>query len=178
MERGGIAKVKQYPLGDDDIKKLLGNDIKIWNYPQLEGLSSADQLFDAKGRAILLFPNAAPTVGHWTALIKKRDGIEFFDPYGEAPEEQKDGLSQSRLEQLNIAYPTLTNLLRASGKPVYYNTHAFQSSKPSVATCGRHAAVRLFYAPYDLERYKAAIDSSGLSADDFVSGLTFDKIRK
>ncbi|NCX94087.1 MAG: hypothetical protein EBX40_05380 [Gammaproteobacteria bacterium] len=144
----------------------------------MESLSSADQLFDAKGRAILLFPNAAPTVGHWTALIKKRDGIEFFDPYGDAPEAQKDGLSQSRLEQLNIAYPTLTNLLRASGKPVYYNTHAFQSSKPSVATCGRHAAVRLFYAPYNLDKYKAAIDSSGLSADDFVSGVTFDKIRK
>jgi hypothetical protein len=178
MERGGISKLKQYPLGDDDIKKLLGSDIKIWNYPQLESLSTADQLFDGKGRAILLFPNAAPTVGHWTALMKKKGGIEFFDPYGDAPEEQKDGLSQSRLEQLNIAYPTLTNLLKASGRPVYYNTHAFQSSKPSVATCGRHAAVRLFYAPKSLEEYKAAIDSSGLSADDFVIGLTYDKIRK
>lgn len=174
-----IAKVKEYPLGDDDIRKLLGNDIKIWNYPQLQELDSAEELFDEKGRAILLFPNSSPTSGHWTCLINHPKYIEFLDPYGSPPDtDQKDGLSNSRLKQLDIEKPYLTRLLRASGKPVFYNNHAFQSSSPSVANCGRHCVVRLLYAPYSLDKYGAIIKKSGMTADNFVSGLTYDKLRK
>jgi len=174
-----IKKVRQYPLGDDDIRKLLGNDIKIWNYPQLKGLSDIREMFDEKGRAILLFPNISPTAGHWTCLIHKPDHIEFFDPYsGKPDEDQKDGLSTRRMEEWDIKRPYLTQLLRASGKPVYYNNHEFQSSAPSVATCGRHCVVRLLYAPYSLDKYGAIIKKSGMTPDNFVSGLTYDKIRK
>jgi hypothetical protein len=79
---------------------------------------------------------------------------------------------------MDIEKPFLTKLLRASGKPVFYNNHAFQSSSPSVATCGRHCVVRLLYAPYSLDKYGGIIKKSGMSADDFVSGLTYDKLRK
>ena len=178
MERGGIGKVKQYPLGDDDIRKLLGDDIAIHTYPQLGDMNSIAEAFDRKGRAIVLFPNASPTMGHWCCMIRKKDGIEFFDPYGEAPEDQKEGLSQSRMEQLDIARPYLTKLLKASGVPVYYNTHQFQQDKSSVATCGRHCAVRLLYAPFSLDKYADTIEKSGLSPDDFVAGVTYDKLRK
>jgi hypothetical protein len=174
-----IKKVHQYPLGDDDIRKMLGNDIKIWNYPQLKKLSNAEELFDEKGRAILLFPSFSPTSGHWTCLINKPDHIEFFDSYGDAPDtEQRGGMSKGRLEQLDVAHPHLTKLLRASGKPVFYNNHAFQSESPNVANCGRHCVVRLLYAPYSLDKYGGIIKKSGMSADDFVSGLTYDKLRK
>lgn len=174
-----IKEVKEYPLGDDDIRKILGNDIKIWNYPQLKKLSNIEEMFDAKGRAILLYPNISPTAGHWTALLNKKEGIEAFDPYGDAPDtEQRGGISKGRLEQMDIEKPFLTKLLRASGRPVYYNNHAFQSSSPSVATCGRHCVVRLLYAPYSLDKYGAIIKKSGLTADNFVSGLTYDKLRK
>jgi hypothetical protein len=176
---GGIQKVKQYALSDDDIRKLLGNNIKIMTYPQLGRLNSVDEMFDDMGRLILLFPNVSPTMGHWTCLINRPNKIEFFDPYGDAPDtDQKEGMTKSRLEMLDIDRPYLTKLLRASGKPVYYNTHAFQKESPSVATCGRHCAVRLLYAPFTLDKYKKTIDKSGLTPDNFVSGLTFDKLRK
>jgi hypothetical protein len=174
-----IKKVKSYPLGDDDIRKILGDDIKIWNYPQLQNLSDIREMFDDKGRAILLFPNISPTAGHWTALMNRKNGIEFYDPYGDAPDtEQRGGISKMRLEQMDIEKPFLTKLLRASGRPVFYNNHAFQSSSPSVATCGRHCVVRLLYAPYSLDKYGGIIKKSGMTADDFVSGLTYDKLRK
>ena len=174
-----LKKVHQYPLGDDDIRKLLGNDIKIWNYPQLKDLKSADDLFDAKGRAILLFPNSSPTSGHWTCLINRPNSIDFFDSYGDAPDTaQKGGMSKSRLEMLDVDSPDLTQLLRASGKPVFYNHHQFQKESPNIATCGRHCVVRLLYATYSLDKYGAIIKKSGMSADDFVSGLTYDKLRK
>ncbi len=179
MNRGrSIEKIRQYPLGDDDLRRVLGDDIAIHNYPDLERMTSADQLFDARGRAILLFPNASPTVGHWTALLRRPEGIEFFDPYGEPPEAAKGGMSRARLESLDIESPHLTRLLRASGRPVFYNTYPFQKDRADVATCGRHAAVRLLYAPMSLDEYAATLDASGYAPDDFVSGVTYDKIKK
>ena len=144
---GSVEKVKEYSLSDADIRKILGNDIKIITYPMLGNMSSIDEAFDGKGRSVMLVPNVSPTMGHWVAMIDRGDSIEFFDPYGDAPEEQKGGLSHSKLQALDIDQPFLTKLLRASGKPVYYNTKAFQSSGRSVATCGRHAVARLAYAP-------------------------------
>lgn len=179
MSKGGLDAIKEYPLSDSDLRTLLGNNIKILTYPQLKSMSSYEEMFDDMGRSILLFPNASPTMGHWTCLINRPNKIEFFDPYGDAPDtEQKEGLSQTRLEQLDIDRPYLTKLLRQSGKPVYYNNHAFQTSKGSVATCGKHCAIRLFYAPFTIDKYKKVIDKSKLSPDDFVSAIVYDKIRK
>lgn len=176
---GGIAKVKQYALSDDDIRKLLGNNIKIMTYPQLGRLKSPEEMFDDMGRCILLFPNVSPTMGHWTCLINRPNKIEFFDPYGDAPDtDQKDGMTKGRLEQLDIDRPYLTKLLRASGKAVYYNNYPFQKESANVATCGRHCAVRLLYAPFTIDKYKKIIDKSGLTPDNFVAGITFDKLRK
>jgi hypothetical protein len=175
---GGIVKVRKYALSDGDIRKLLGDDIAIHNYPDLERMRSADDLFDEQGRAILLYPNSSPTSGHWVALIRRPDRIEFFDPYGEAPDHQNDGLPRAYLKTLEADRPHLTRLLRASGLPVFFNKHAFQVESPNVATCGRHAVARLLYAPFSLDKYKRVVDSSGLAPDDFVSGLTYDRLRK
>jgi len=173
-----LARVRRYPLSDADIRRLLGADIAIHNYPDLKSMGSVDQLFDGKGRAVLLYPNSSPTSGHWVALIKRPTEIEFFDPYGEAPDTQNDELPTEYLAGLGAAEPHLTRLLRASGKRVIYNTHAFQKDRGDIATCGRHAVTRLLYAPYSLDRYKKVLDSSGLPADDFVAGLTYDRLRK
>ena len=173
-----LKTVKDYPLSDGDIRKILGSDIKIVTYPMLANMSSASQMFDAKGRCILLFLTSSPTEGHWCCLLNKSDGIHFFDPYGDKPEEQLDNIPQSRLEMMNESQPYLSDLLKGSGKPVFYNTHAFQKSSSSVNTCGRHCVSRCLYAPYSLQKYKKIVDSSKMSPDDFVSGLTYDKLRK
>ena len=173
----GLGELKSYALSDGDIKSLLG-DVKITTYPELEGVEDIDELFDRRGRAILFFPNQTPTIGHWTCLIRRPNMIEFFDPYGGRPDAQKADMTKSKLEQLDIEQPFLSRLLRASKMPVYYNSHAFQSSKDDIATCGRHCAVRLLYAPYSLDKYGKIIKRSGLKADDFVTGVTFSKIRK
>jgi len=173
-----LDDVKDYPLSDGDIRHILGDDISIKTYPDLAKMRSINECFDSKGRCILLFLTSSPTEGHWCCLLNKKKGIEFFDPYGDKPEKQKEGVPQSRLEALNQSQPYLTKLLRASGRPVYYNTHDFQQDKRSINTCGRHCVVRCLYGPYSLNKYKDIIDASGLSPDNFVSGLTYDKLRK
>ena len=173
-----LDDVKDYPLSDGDIRQMLGDDISIKTYPDLAKMRSINECFDSKGRCILLFLTSSQTEGHWCCLLNKKKGIEFFDPYGDKPEKQKEGVPQSRLEALNQSQPYLTKLLRASGRPVYYNTHDFQQDKRSINTCGRHCVVRCLYGPYSLNKYKDIIDASGLSPDNFVSGLTYDKLRK
>jgi hypothetical protein len=166
------------PLGDEDIRKMLGQNIKIWNYPQLQTVPRVEDLFDNQGRAIILFPNVAANVGHWCALIRRRGRIDFFDPYGDAPDRQFSGISETKLKKLDVDYPWLSRLLMQSPLPVWYNTHPFQSSKPNVATCGRHCVVRLMYAPLSTAAYLQMIRKSKLTPDEFVVGATYDKIRK
>lgn len=173
-----LSEVKDYPLSDSDIRTILGSDIKIITYPELKRMRSIDECFDAQGRCIILFLTTSATSGHWCCMLRKKKGIEFFDPYGEAPEEQKDGVPRGQLEALDESKPYLTSLLRASGRPVYYNTHPFQKESRSINTCGRHCVVRCLYGPYSIQKYASIIKKSGMSPDDFVSGLTYDKLNK
>lgn len=173
-----LEEVKSYALTDEDIRTMLGSDISILNYPQLESMKDIDDMFDSKGRCILLYPNAAINAGHWCCLIRRPDSIEFFDPYGDKPEEQKNGLSRTRLQELEIHEPYLMRLMRNKRIPIFYNKLGFQQKNDDVATCGRHCVVRLLYSPYDLDTYHQIIKKSGLSPDSFVTGITFDKLKK
>ena len=178
MAERGLGKIKEYPLSDADIRKILGNGISIITYPDLGKMNSIDEAFDSKGRCIMLYLTESETSGHWVCMLKKRGSIEFFDPYGEPPDKPLTTLSDEQREALGEGEPLLTEMLRASGKPVYYNTHGFQKDRADVATCGRHSVVRCLYAPYTLEKYKACIDKSGMSPDNFVSALTAQKLGK
>jgi hypothetical protein len=173
-----IEEVKDYALSDGDIRTILGQDISILTYPDLAQMSSIDECFDSKGRCILLFLTSSPTEGHWCCLLNKRDGIHFFDPYGDSPEKQLKGISKSRLEELDQRQPYLTQLLKGSGRPVFYNTHEFQKEGSTINTCGRWCVVRCLYATKPLSYLKKVIDSSGMSGDDFVSALTANWIKR
>lgn len=172
----GLGKIKDYPLSDADIRRILGKDIKIITYPDLANMRSIDEAFDGKGRCIMLYLTQSETSGHWVCMLRKADGIEFFDPYGEPPEKALHSITPEEREAYGEAEPYLTNLLKASGMKVIYNTYPFQKDKSNVNTCGRHSVVRCLYAPYTLKKYKAVMDSSGMTPDDFVSALTAPKI--
>lgn len=178
MIRGGLNEVKDYPLSDGDIKKILGSDIKILTYPEVGKLTNADQLFDPHGRCIILFLTQGPTEGHWCCLLNKKKGIEFFDPYGDPPNGVIDDIPEQNKEALDMNKSYLTNLLKKSGRPVFYNAHAFQQDKQNINTCGRHCVVRCLYAPYSLEKYASIIKKSGMSPDNFVSALTANMLGK
>ena len=174
---GGIEEVKEYPLSDADIQKLLGGT-SIFTYPELANMSHIDECFDDKGRAIMLFLTTGPAEGHWICMLKKGDTIEYFDPYGEAPEQEKKWLSKEMLEKLGQDEPYLKRLMAASGYKIIVNKHKFQKDGGDINTCGRHCVVRCLYAPYSLAQYAKVIKSSGMSPDDFVGALTADMLKK
>jgi hypothetical protein len=174
-----ISKIEEYPLGDSDIKKILGDNINILSYPKLQEYNNIDDIFDNLGRCILLFLTENEYTGHWLCMHKDRYGaIHYFDPYGKGIDQSKKWLTRDKLAELDQDKPLLMNLLRKSGKEVYYNTHDFQIDREGINTCGRHCTVRLLFKDLDLNEYKDLIINTDLPPDEFVSIITFNIIKK
>lgn len=178
LTAGAEKQAENYSLSDDDIRRLLGSAIKITSYSDLEGVHDIRQLFDRNGRAIIFFPQENAMSGHWTAMIKKGNRIEFFDPYGEPPDAQKDGLAPSKLHQLRMDQPLLSELLEKSGCSIIFNKVQLQKMRDDVQTCGRHCVCRLLYCNYPIARYREIIRRSGLTPDEFVTRETYDDLGK
>lgn len=173
-----MEEAKNYALSDDDIRHLLGGDIKITTYPDLDKVSDISEIFDRKGRAILFFPQSSEQQGHWTALIKDGRKIEFFDPYGEKPDAQKNGLSDSKLEQMRMKEPMLHDLLINSPYNVVFNKVQLQKLENCVNTCGRHAVCRLQHYKMPIGKYREMIYRTGENPDDFVVNETYKSLGK
>lgn len=172
--------IEEYPLGDDDIKKILGNNINIIAYPELENYNDVDEIFDNENRVIILFLTTDKNTGHWLCLHKDNDdNIHYFDPYGEGIDKDKKWLSKTKLEELNEDKISLLNLLKnTANNGVYYNSYDFQNDREGINTCGRHCCVRLLYKDLDLNDYYNMIKDSNLTPDEFVSNITFNIIKK
>jgi hypothetical protein len=174
-----VDNIKERSLTDDDFEKAI--DTNIFTYPYLENVRDIEEVFDEEGRALMLFLTESESSGHWIALLKKGKIIEFFDPYGIGPDEQRKWLTEDKLEELGQDTPLLTNLLRkakAEGYKIIINRHRFQKDKDDINTCGRHALTRLIFKKLSLPQYKAMIDKSKLSPDEFVSLYTLNFLKK
>jgi len=172
-----LQQVEGYALGDDDIAKMLPNT-HIFTYPYLKNVKNIDEVFDDDGRAVMLYLTENDHTGHWVGLLRKPDHIEFFDPYGEKPDNELQWASGGLRKELGINQPILTKLLRQSEVPVIYNKTPYQKEKDSIETCGRHTASRLLFSHLSLPQYHDMIKKSKLDADDFVAGLTYPLIHK
>lgn len=173
-----MEAAKAYALGDDDIKSLLGGDIKITSYPELKGIHDVRQLFDRRGRAIIFFPQQNEQQGHWCCMIKDGKHIEFTDPYGEEPDAQKEGLSEDKLQSMGMDRDDLTRLLDESGCRVIYNKIQLQKLDDSVQTCGRHCVTRLLHYKMPIAKFRAMISRSGMTPDEFAVNATYNDLGK
>jgi hypothetical protein len=172
-----LEQIEGYALGDDDIAKMLPKT-NIFTYPYLKHVKHIDEVFDNEGRAVMLYLTENDHTGHWVGLLRKKDHIEFFDPYGGKPDSELHWASGGLRKELGITQPYLTKLLRQSGLPVIYNKVEFQDKEEGVETCGRHTASRLLFSHLSLPEYYNMIKKSKLEADEFVAGLTFPLIHK
>jgi hypothetical protein len=173
-----MEEAQSYALSDDDIRKLLGGNIKITTYPDLEKIQHIDQLFDRHGRAILFVPQQNEQQGHWCCLIKRRKTIEFFDPYGDPPEGQKDTISEEQLARMKMNEPLLAELLTNNPYKVIFNKVQLQKLENDVNTCGRHCVARLLYHTHPVQKYREILKRSQMSPDEFVVKLTYDDLGK
>jgi hypothetical protein len=178
LDKAELNDVKEYALSNDDIQRILEPDTKIFAYPKFAEMKHIDEAFDPLGRCIFLFLTKSPTSGHWLTMFKRDGHIEYFDSYGEKPEEQREWITQEMLDELGEGQPYLMDLLKRSRVKVYYNTYAYQKDKDDINTCGRWAVARLMCMDMSNLQFYNLVKGSGKTPDDWVSLFTYEILGK
>jgi hypothetical protein len=177
---GRMEVVTEYALGENDIKKMIPT-LNVISYPELLEAKSIDDVFDYKGRLILLYLTLDQSTVHWVCLLKLRNSniIEYFDPYGNyKPDGESKWISTEKQKEFGQYSKKLTQLLDESPYEIKSNAYPFQKDKRDMNTCGRHCVTRLYFKHLDLPGYIKLVESTGLPADDFVSAFTYNLIGK
>jgi len=178
-----MEEIKAYALSNDDINEIFADPITIIPYPKFAEMESIEEAFDELGRCVYLF-QTSPGLGHWCCMFLRPDGsIECFDSYGERPEDPRKWLGEEELEMLGQGEPYLQNLLKKSGRRVYYNAYPYQKERSDVASCGKHCAVRLICKDFSNLQYYNTIrmlmkEGNFKDPDEAVCALIFNFIGK
>ena len=106
-----IIKLISIPLGDDDIRHILGNSTKIIKYPELSKFNDLDELLPNDNDYCIILYEHTSNVGHWTALLKSNGTFEFFDAYGLKFDTELKWTDLRMIQQFHEATPYLSNLL-------------------------------------------------------------------
>jgi len=168
--------LRAYSLSNFDINKMIPT-LKIISYPDLLKYQTIDQALDEKGRLMILYLTTDQYTGHWICLLKKKNKIEFFDPYGNLkPDDEETWISSRNSAEFQQDTHYLTKLLKESGYKIVYNKFPFQSKSRDIATCGRHCTTRLYFKHLTLPEYTQMIIDEGISPDDFVTNFTYKLI--
>lgn len=171
-------EVMAYSLSNTDIQKLLPG-IKIISYPELHNYDTIDEVLDKQGRCIILYLTENANTGHWIALLKRGNTIEFFDPYGGMwPDDQAEWLSPEKLRELDQEIPRLTQLLEHSNYKLTNNPYHLQQDKDDINTCGRHCVTRLSLKNLPIDKYKDVVTGTKLPADKYVAYYTYEQLKK
>ena len=78
-------RIEQKPLSDADLRTILGDNLKIIKYSELESVDSLEELLpNSKDYLIMLYETEEDS-GHWVAMLRytdvnNYDRIEFLTP--------------------------------------------------------------------------------------------------
>lgn len=147
-----------YSLSDSDIRKFIGEPVRIIKYSELSKFKTVDQLLHPYDGCFILY-ETDHNYGHWTVLFRNRWGIEFFDSYGAPIDTMIGNLKKSYPAGGAQQKPYLTALilrsLKANGERLHIisNKVALQSSNENITTCGRWAVFRYINRRSDLRSF-------------------------
>ena len=147
---------------------------KVHSYSDLMTLDSIDDIFDSKGRCIILYANEDINTGHWVALCRQTNCIQFYDSYGYPPD--FTGISTGASKQLEKitgqSERRLLYLIRNSGYGIEYSNECIQNEEDS-ATCGKYCVLKLLFNEMPISLFNRFIESSSakynLSNDEYIS---------
>lgn len=160
------------PLSDREIIEFFNGKVKILKYNDLRAFQNVDQLLAPYGRVIILY-EWANNMGHWVGLFKRGPRfIEFFDPYGYKPDDEKKYIPANFWERGWLSQ-LLYNASR-NGYTVEYNEYPFQTKNVSaVSTCGRWVALREKLSRLSLQQFASLfLQDKQILNDIVVTTLT------
>jgi hypothetical protein len=180
LEAGVIKRIKE-PITDKDLERYFPetnhyND-NVIKYSELINYDSIYQLLPKERSYKIILIESEKNSGHWTAIMRYKDTIEYFDSYGVSPDGELKFINIIKKKILGQDHHYLTELLRnVSDKKVIYNKMKFQKLKNGSATCGRWIILRLLMMRdffYTLEDFQDFINKNkketGFDPDYLVS---------
>lgn len=174
MAKELVQELKKYSLNEEDMLDLVDGKAKIMTYSELTNYDDIDDALGKHGAIILLY-ESEKYYGHWTALFKRGNVIEFFDSYGLKPDDELKMIPDNFRRVNNMELPHLTALLYYSPKKyrISYNEHYLQELNPDINTCGRWVAMRLIFRDLTLRKFIDLLRHRKWNLDDLVTIVTF-----
>ena len=172
-----VNKLVHKALSDEELKVILGKNLKIVMYPDLAKYSSIEQLLvNPNDYCIILIVESESKFnisGHWTALLRYDGLFEYFDPYGnDVDVDLMTWMDRKTRARLHESTPYLTYLLK--GRKYIYNKVKYEVLKKGVNTCGSHSSYRI----YQFLKYSRTLEDYQKHMQDLSKqfGMGYDKI--
>lgn len=174
-----MKKKLAYSLSDFDLKSVLGTDLKIIKYADLDNFKSLNEILPHDNSYVVILIESELNTGHWCALSFRNNIFTLFDSYGCDLREELDFISRFKNYILGNTKKEMTDLIKNTEDccEVVFNKERLQSKNSGVASCGRWVSAYLSYFKlgYDLKEflefiYKRCVES-GLPPDVVICNL-------
>jgi hypothetical protein len=174
-----MKKRLSYSLSDSDLNSVLGDDLKIIKYADLDNFKSLNELLPHNNSYLVILIESEYNSGHWCALSFRDNCYTMFDSYGCDLREELDFISRAKNLILGNTKKEMSDLIKNTSDccEVVYNKKRLQSKNSGIATCGRWccAYLSMFKLGYDLEEFLNFIykrcEDSGLTPDVIICQL-------
>jgi hypothetical protein len=152
-------------FSNDDFTRFFGPEVqnKIIKYSQLINYKDIIELLPNDKDYKIFLTESEYNSGHWTAIMRVKDKIIYFDSYGVYPDFELNFISKIKNKMLGQGGNQIQRLMKTSKKnnlePVYSKTK-YQSHGDHINTCGRWVSVfiMLMNMGYDLKKMKELFD--------------------
>ena len=135
-----------YMVSGDDLKYMLGDNLKIIKFNNLKNYSSIYDLLPKKRDYAVIFyiddDTDGTNIGHWTCLLRNENKFYFFDSYGLTEEEELKFISKEKKIKYGEDEDYIKKLLKSVKHS--YNKYDYQKWNDKIQTCGRWVIIKIF----------------------------------
>lgn len=167
--KAAIKKEVEHPLSNTEIVRMMNGQTKIIRYPEIFKMKSIMDLISPFGNCFILYETSEGH-GHWVCLTFHNNRIEFFDPYGGAPDSEFKYINKDFAHISHQDFPYLSRLLQESKMNVSWNKTPFQEFKQGVKSCGRWCVLRCKLKDLSLTDFRKLFH--GADGDEIAAFLT------
>ena len=175
--RGVPSEIKELlniALDETQLLNALNGKVKIISYSDLKNIKTMDELLYPYDRVIILFAIKSPLNGHWTSLIRRKNGeIIFTDSFGLLPMDENNYMSMPYSIEKYVEdqfKPYIYELFSQYPKSIRYSQYKLQDFSTSV--CGRYCIVRCMYPEISEDVFAKVFTSTKYHPDIIVTLLT------
>ena len=179
QDKPKLRQIMTEPMSDADLEVYLPQ-AKIFMFRELKGYSTIQSILRKPRDYMILLYEHTPQNGHWVAVLRYENTIEFFCPYGSSPYSPNSPLEWNSPEENAVVDAThnyledLLNKAKTDGWDVIYNKMDFQEKRDNVNTCGAFCVWRVLCLIEDNMNLSAF--QNGMKELHKRMGISYDEI--